>query len=272
LKDIDTTRKIFNAGSSSFMGYLFPWLVQATLPLVLVFFLIRKKYWPGIVTFLIMLYLYTISGEKIVYVTCFMVLFFFAVGKSYVGKVKYFVAALILGLLVLPIGDYFLNERPILQGTFVMRMLFLPAELNYLYFDFFNGHPLYFSASSFFNLFFTYPFKEPVGFVISEAYFHTSAMNSNNGIISDGYMNLGYWGVGINIVLVSGIFFFFNALDLDARYLGIFFSLVFVFLSAPMLSIFMTSGLWIIFLMALTIMKRRPLAGQVDGGPSIRGT
>jgi hypothetical protein len=37
--------------------------------------------------------------------------------------------------------------------------------------------------------------------------------------------------------------------------LGIFFVMIFLFLSAPLLSMFITSGLWIIILFSLTLMK-----------------
>ena len=101
-------------------------------------------------------------------------------------------------------------------------MLFLPSQLNFYYFDFFSGNPLYFAESNLFKMFVDYPFDKPIGYVISEAYFSSSGMNANNGIIGDGYMNLGYWGVALNVALVSLIFAFFNSMQLDSRYLGVF--------------------------------------------------
>lgn len=262
LQEINRTRDTFAINNNAFINYFLPWLVRAVLPLSLIFFLIRKKYLHGLAILFVTLYLYSISGEKMTYITCFTVLFFFIAGDGYIAKVKYFSMALIVALLVLPVVDYLLDAGHVLKGTFVMRMFFFPSELNYLYFDFFEGSPLHFSSSSIFNWFFTYPFNEPVGFIISETYYHTSTMNANNGIISDGYMNLGYWGIGINILIVCAIFIFFNSIDLDPRYLGIFFCLVFVFLSAPMMSVFITCGLWIICVMAMSIMRREPIGRE----------
>jgi hypothetical protein len=187
-------------------------------------------------------------------------LFFYFVGKDFFEKTKYFLIALILGLLILPLLDLYANDHS-LKGIFVMRMLFLPSQLNYYYFDFFQDSPLYFAESNFFKMFFTYPFERPIGYVISTVYFNYPEMNANNGIISDGYMNLGYPGIALNILIIVVIFLFFNSINVDARYLGIFFLLIFLFLSAPMLSMFVTSGLWIIFLFSLTIMRREKQVG-----------
>lgn len=257
LQDITATRDYYDENSSSIINYLYNWLVKAILPILLVYFLIRKRYSFALVVLLILIYLYVISGNKLVYITSFVVIFFFLVGKDYYYKIKYFLYALIFGLLILPLIDQFIFHSHSLKAVFVMRMLFLPSQLNYYYFDFFENNPLYFSESNFFNAFFSYPYQKPVGFVISETYFKASDMNANNGIISDGYMNLGYLGVGLNVTLISIIFLIFNSFHIDSRYLGVFFVMIFLFLSAPMLSMFITSGLWIIFLMGWTFMKTK---------------
>jgi hypothetical protein len=162
---------------------------------------------------------------------------------------------LVIGLLAIYLADYFLGSH--LMGLFVMRMLFLPSYLNYFYFDFFEGKPLYFAESHFFNMWSTYPYDRPIGFIIGQNYINAAEMNANNGIIGDGYMNLGYLGVGLNIAIVTAIFLFFNSIKSDPRYLGIFCILIFLFLSAPMLSMFITGGLWFLFLMGITIMPEQ---------------
>lgn len=256
-EEVYETRDLFSAKSSLGIDYLYNWLVKALIPLCLVFFLIHKQYKYAVISFFFLLYLYIISGNKIVYITLFVMLFFYFVGKDYSEKTRYFLVALIIGLIIMPVIDYYVIQSHSLKGIFVMRMLFLPSQLNYYYFDFFNGNPLYFAESNLFNMYLTYPYTRPIGFIISETYFRAPDMNANNGIISDGFMNLGYPGIALNILIVTVIFIFFNSVDPDSRYLGIFFVMIFLFLSAPMLSMFVTSGLWIVFLFSLTLMKRR---------------
>jgi hypothetical protein len=252
LRNVYDTREQFDQSSSTAINYLFNWLVKAIVPVALVYFLIHKRYAFAIISFITLLYLYAISGSKIIFVTSFVMLFFFFAGRDFIDKTKVAGAMLVIGLLTIYLSDYFLESH--LIGLFVMRMLFLPAYLNYFYFDFFEGTPLLFSESHFFNLFTTYPYDKPIGFIIAQNYIHVNDMNANNGIIGDGYMNLGYLGVGINIAIVTAIFLFFNSIKPDARYLGIFCVLIFLFLSAPMLSMFITGGLWFLFLMGFTIM------------------
>lgn len=255
LEDILETRAFYDENSSTLINYLYNWLIKAVIPILMIYFLIKKQHRYALIALIIILYLYLISGNKIVFITLFIMLFFYYVGKDPIEKVRYFLVCLILVLLIIPLVDYYILESHSLKGTFVMRTLFLPSNLNYLYFDYFKNDPLYFAESNFFKWFITNPLPKPVGFVISETYFGASDMNSNNGIISDGYMNLGFLGVGINILIVSFVFLFFNSTNPDPRYLGIFFVMIFLFLSTPLLSMLITSGLWIIILMALTLMR-----------------
>jgi hypothetical protein len=256
LEDVYETRNVFSANSTLALDYLYNWLVKALIPILMVYFLIHKRYGYALIALLMLFYLYMISGNKIVYITLFVMLFFYYAGRDNVEKVKYFLIALVAGLILIPIVDYYVLQSHSLKGIFVMRMLFFPSQLNYYYFDFFRDSPLYFAESNFFKYFTTYPFDRPIGFVISTTYFNFPDMNANNGIISDGFMNLGYSGVALNIFIISVIFMFFNSVEVDSRYLGIFFVLIFLFLSAPMLSMFVTSGLWIIFLASLTFMRK----------------
>jgi hypothetical protein len=257
LEEVYATRNIFSANSTLGIDYLYNWLVKALIPIGMIFFLVHKRIGYAVISLVLLFYLYIISGNKIVYITLFVMLFFYFVGNDYVEKAKYFLFALIAGLLVLPLVDYYVLGNHSMKGIFVMRMLFFPSQLNYYYFDFFKDSPLFFAESNFFKFFFSYPFERPIGFVISTTYFNFPEMNANNGIISDGYMNLGYPGIALYIFIIAAIFLYFNSIEMDSRYLGIFFVMIFLFLSAPMLSMFVTSGLWILFLCSLTLMRKK---------------
>ncbi len=251
LKDVYETRKIFAENCSGILDYFFNWLSKVIIPISIIFFLMNKKYTYAILAVICLLYLYFISGNKLTYITCFSMLFFYFFGKNFQEKILWFLSLLIIVLLFLPILDNLFLSTPILQGTFVMRMLFFPALLNHSYFDFFSNNPLFFAESHFFNLFFPYPYTMKVGFLISQTYFGTVDMFANNGIVSDGYMNLGYFGVAINSIILAIIFLFFNSVNLDSKYFGYFVTLIFLFLSAPMLSMFITSGLFIVMGLSL---------------------
>jgi hypothetical protein len=172
------------------------------------------------------------------------------IGTNYLSKSKHLTVGLLAALILIPLFDLFILRDHTLKGTFVMRMLFLPAQLNYLYIDFFNEIHLYYSQSHFFRSLFTYPYDVPVGYVISSAYFHASQMNANNGFISDGFMNLGFLGILLHIVVVVAVFQYFSSVPISAKYFGIFVVIVFLLLSSPLLSMFTTSGLALVMIFA----------------------
>ena len=250
LKDIYLTRDIFTLKETSLIKYLYNWEVKAIIPLLLVFLLINKRPILAFFVFAMLIYLFLISGNKIVYMTSIITLFFFFIGKNYTDKIVFFLIGILLLLIVLPIIDLFILNSCLLRGTIVMRTFFFPALLNHCYFDYFQDFSLYFSENSPFNLFFSSPLEMKSATIISKVYFQNSDMYANNGIVSDGFMNLGYFGVILLSILFGLIFLFFNSLNLSSKYFGVFLTFVFLFLSLPTFTVIMTGGLWIFALIA----------------------
>jgi hypothetical protein len=191
-------------------------------------------------------------------------LFFFFVGRDYVAKLSNFFLVIIIAFIIFPIIDSFVFPEPILAGVFVNRFLFIPALLTQFYFDFFDGNPFFFAESSLFNLFVKSPYEIPVGFLITREYWNEPEVYANNGIVSDGFMNLDYFGVILFSFLFVLLFSFFNSLNLHRGYYGIFFCYVYLILSAPFLSIFITGGVLFFIAMATTILHNSSFSGQLS--------
>ena len=259
LKDIYETREVFSEKLSGLVNYFYHISVKTILPISLIFFMIRKKPVFIALYFFILLYLFVISGNKFVYFTSIILVYFYYVGKDYAAKIQYFFLFAFLLFLIFPLLDYgFIKaEKPILAGTFVNRFLFIPALLTQWYFDFFDGKPFYFAESHFFNQFVKSPYDMPVGFLISKTYLNTTDAYANNGIVSDGFMNLGYWGVGLFSLIFSALFAVFNSLKLHAGYYGLFFSYIYMILSAPLLSCFITGGILLFIFLAIFILREK---------------
>lgn len=255
LSEIYETRDIFSKDLRGYLAYLYNLEAKAIIPIALVFFLIRSKYWLVGLFFFILLYLFVISGNKIVYFTSLILLVFYYIGTNYVSKItNFFLVTIILFLLFPIIDNYFLNS-PVFMGTFINRFLFIPALLNHFYFDYFDGQPLFFAESNFFNLFFKSPYEMPVGFFITKIYWNGSGAYGNNGIVSDGYMNLGYIGVFLFSILFSLLFSLFNSFNLHKGYYGVFFSFIYIILSVPLLTCFITGGILIFIILAYFILS-----------------
>jgi len=259
LQDIYATRDVFTAHSSQLLDYIYNWEVKAIIPVALVFSLIWKKYVSAFFAFFILIYLYVISGNKAVYLTSVVSLFFYFMGKNYLQKTTYFLCIISLIFIFIPLLDVFILHGIVLRGTFVMRLMYIPSLLNVYYFDFFSNQSMYFSESHLFNHYFQSPYSTNVAWIISKVYFNATDVYSNNGIISDGYMNLGYLGIALFSILFSLLFMFFNSIKVDKKYYGIFFIYIFFFLSTPMFTVLITGGLWILVIFAFFIMHRKLL-------------
>jgi len=257
LKEIYNTRSAFSLKETSMIKYLYNWEVKAIIPLLLVYLLIKGKKVQAFLVFLILIYLFVISGNKIVYMTSIITLFFYYVGNNYSSKIIYFLSGMFLILIILPIIDVFVLHTYLLRGTIVMRTFFFPSLLNVCYFDYFDNVSLYFAENSPFNMFFSSPLSDKSARIISMEYFQNSDMYANNGIVSDGFMNLGYLGVLVLSVLFGFIFLFFNSLHLSSKYFGVFLAFVFLFLSLPTFTVLMTGGVWIFALIAFFILRER---------------
>lgn len=261
LREIYETRDVFSNLLQGYLTYLYNFEAKTVIPIAMVFFLIRKKV-PYIFLFTgILLYLFVISGNKAVYFTTIIAIFFYYFGRDYVSKISNFFMLMIMLFLVIPLLDNFIFNRPLLGGTFVNRFLFIPALLTHWYFDFFEGKPFYFAETHFFNLFVDSPYDKPIGFYLSSIYWPGSTAYANNGIISDGFMNLGYIGVIIFSVAFAILFSFFNSLNIDKGYYGIFFSYIYIMLSAPFFTCIITGGILPFILISFAILNNK---GEIE--------
>ncbi len=259
LKQIYLTRDEFSDKMTGVINYFYHLSVKTILPISLVFFMIRKKPAFIVIYILALLYLFVISGNKFVYFTAITLVCFYYVGKDYTSKIRYFFIVTILLFALFPIIDYAIikSVKPIFSGTFVNRFLFIPSLLTQWYFDFFEGKPFYFAESHFFNHFVKSPYDMPVGFLISKTYLNTTDTYANNGIVSDGFMNLGYFGVLLFSFLFSLLFALFNSIKVNIGYFGMFFSYIYIILSAPFMSTFITGGILLFILLAIFILKKK---------------
>jgi hypothetical protein len=258
LSEIYSTREIFSEKLTGYLTYLYHFEAKTIIPVALVFFMIHKKPLLIGLFILMLLYLFVISGNKLVYFTPIIVIFFYYIGKDYISKITYFFIITLIMFALFPIIDnYITAPKPILTGTFINRFFFIPALLTHFYFDFFNGHPFHFAESHFFNLFVKSPYDMPVGFLITKVYWGAPTAYANNGIVSDGFMNLGYCGVALFSFIFAFLFSLFNSLKLHIGFYGIFFSYIYIILSAPLLTCIITGGILPFILIALTILNTK---------------
>ncbi len=252
LIDVYETRTAMGQISNPYFGYSYSVFTKIIIPLIIIFSLeLKKRIWLIVgVSYLILFYLF--GAHKTVYVGLFVVLAFYKFSYSQAVKIimKYSSIGIVVCILLAMVQiDYpwILSFR---------RIHFIPALLDICYLDFFEGKPLYWSESILKRLV-AYPYEVPHVNLIGETYFKQPDMAANNGLIADGYMNLGSLGVLINIFLVSVFFMILNSLKIPPKYFGLFILIVFSFLSSSTFTVFLTHGAIALLLVSIFVLNEK---------------
>ena len=200
-KVYDTRAAFTDKGLPTFLsGYFLIWIGKIIIPfLILTAFFDKnlfKKRRNSILLFLFSIlceiYLYGITGNKV---------FLFGM-----------VAVIGLGLIV-RIGKFFLNLNLIFSILMMLgilsqivfnniwilyligrRTFFIPAQISFIYYDFFSKNPVYL-AHSIFKKIVHYQYELPPAHLIGNYFFGNPERSVNTGIIADGYMNFGIFGI-----------------------------------------------------------------------------
>ena len=236
---------------NSYTAYAYSWFAKIIIPVIIVFCIYYRQFGKLVLSLMALTFLYLCGAHKIVFVGIIFILVFYK--YEYLKKTMYFMN-LMIGLIVVSfLAVWIFNYDYIWIITF-RRVLMLPSLLNYCYFDFFEGNPLYWS-NSFLSRFFEYPYDLKVENLISEIYFNRPKVNANTGIISDGFKQLGLWGVAINIAIVSIYFSILNSFKISPKFFGLFVLLVFSFLNSSLTTILLTHGGILLLILATLILR-----------------
>lgn len=257
LMDVYKARNIMKDLTNPYLGYTYSIFTKIIIPLIIVFSLeLKKKIWL-IVGILYLILFYLFGAHKTVYAGLLVVLIFYRF--NYIQSVKYIVkysSLLILLCLVLSLMAF---DYPWIL-TF-RRIHFIPALLDICYIDFFSGRYIYWSESIL-KRFIEYPFEVRHELLIGEVYFNRIDMAANNGLVSDGYMNFGTWGVIINVLMVSLYFSILNSLKIPAKYFGLFMLVVFSFVSSSFFTVLLTHGAFALLFVAVFLLNDKTGVNQ----------
>lgn len=132
---------------------------------------------------------------------------------------------IVCGLTVLQIAAivddlYFsgINGHGLITNVIIRRVFFLPARLNYFYYDFFSANDKFTFCGGLLKNLFPSSYDKPAPFIIGEHYTNVIGCYANNGLFSDAYANMGIVGMMLGpilLVLVLRVF------DLSTRGLSI---------------------------------------------------
>ncbi|WP_086482143.1 hypothetical protein [Oceanospirillum sanctuarii] len=99
-----------------------------------------------------------------------------------------------------------------LSSLFSRRVFFVPANLTYVYIEFFDFNEKVYWSNSILSRFLDYPYSSSVSRVIG-SYLGDDSLGANNGFVASGYAHAGLFGVLIYAILTSFVFSLLNNLS-----------------------------------------------------------
>nr|WP_279011903.1 hypothetical protein [Vagococcus fluvialis] len=213
--DFDTVYDLRRESNISGLdGYLINWCAKAFSPFFYAYFSYYKKSIKKVMVISVQLLLYLSFGNK-----AFLFSIFAVIGINIVMRMKIPEKAFTLSMSVVLIFSDFIDkifEIDSLRRGIPYRMFFIPSQIQFQYFEFFNNNNKLYFAESFFGkiLNLSTGYGIPIPIVISR-YFSgnpNSISYSNTGIFSDAYSNMGYFGMflfalifGITLIMVDAV-------------------------------------------------------------------
>ena len=255
LKDIYKTRLAIRNISNPLVDYCIFWSSKVIIPIIIVYGLMFKKNIITLIGIVSLLLVFLISGaHKAILVSLFIILLFFFF-NNYYKKIFAFVFSVAC---LLVIGMFLFEHFSFvtLEDLLVRRTLLDPSLLDVIYFDFFDNNHMYLSHSIF-KSFIDNPFDIQPSYVIGAKYFHNSLSNAGNGIISDGFMNFGMFGVIISILLSVLILCYITAAKLNPKFFGLIFIIIYGYSCTGILTNILTGGVFLIILLIQFFLKNR---------------
>lgn len=188
------------------MNYILSFADNA-LPFFMIFFIHKRKYFFSLIVMLSIFVNFSITGTKqIIFISlCGLIGYYLIKNKD--DWYRILVAAILL--ISFSLLELFFLETILLTGLFSYRVLFIPTELHFSYFNFFQINEIDLYRQSLLKFFFDSPYDVNIQFLMGEYSIGDITARANNGLFSDAYLNLGSLGVLIYpflLVLLLRIF------------------------------------------------------------------
>lgn len=243
-----------NEQVSILSSYSFGQLTKAILPVMVLYGIACRKYLISVAGLIGIGYIFMVNPHKTYLIAIFPILFF-AIYQQYPKKITLFLGLFILLIFTTKIFSYYGNILP--ESLTVRRSLFTQAFLTHAYFDFFKDAPIMLSHS-FLGKWICYPHSMTPPFLIGDVYFNSPVMSCNNGIVGDGFMNFGYWGSVVFLMIGAAVFHFINNLKINPFFYGLTFLIIFQMQNGSLFTLFATHGLLLLMMIMLFLLRRKP--------------
>jgi hypothetical protein len=188
--------------SSALVAYVVSWMGNVIVPFLSVWALINRKVAIFTITIVLQLTIFAIAGFKS-QLLAIPFIFVILVGARWrLARMLHYVAGMFcIALFVGFIIDYKCNF-PVVNGIFVRRFFFLPAQIYYYYFDFFLRYPHTFLSQNLLKGVVDYPYLIDVPYIIGREYLGSADADANANMWADAFANFGAIGYFLYLLLL----------------------------------------------------------------------
>lgn len=178
-------------------------MCRILIPLEMAYSLRNCKWMRALVTIIVQLYIYSITGFK-TYLFVIAIVIGMEILKHFPMQKKMLVAFTLVMLIGL--GIYALTNNLMFAALLFNRTIFFPAKIKWAYMDFFSQNPFPYFADTTIGHFLRLksPYGQPIVYLIGAEYFGKPEMWTNTGFLADAYANMGWLG-GILISLIAAV-------------------------------------------------------------------
>lgn len=219
--DVYTTRDQYQQYLESIEGTLFAYLLTilrnliiVAAPMYILSALLRKKYIGVLIGVACVLADYSMSSGKgfLLYVVVAVAVYIFKRFKLISKFGQIFNRAMILVLLASWV-ECMIRGTSSIYMLLVRRVMYLPAWLTTMYFDFFSANPPVLWTQNTFLLQNILPsvYESAPLTIISQQYFAGAVPSPNTGLFAEAMMHFGYFGIVIYPVLIACLISFASA-------------------------------------------------------------
>jgi len=192
-------------------GYLLNWSAKVFCPFFIAFYLYKKNYLLVFLTMALQMIMFLSYGYKAYLFSIIMLVFVLSSTRKDNFEKKF--SQGITYTIIISYLMYILFSSTTLINTIAFRLIYVPVQIQYQYFDYFNKfEKMNFSQNiigKILNI--EDNFNQPISFVIS-MYYQGVISNSNTGVFSDAFANGGFTLMLIYSILIGAIFYLIDVL------------------------------------------------------------
>lgn len=244
-----------------YFGYFYSMTSTVLIPTLLILSLYKKKYKLLPYIFILSILMFGLTSHKSVLFSPFLPIFIY-----FFVSWKYPIQKIILSCILIILINLFIfnnNINTLIPSLLVRRVYFVPALVNYLYYDFFSHNPKTLFADSKITLgLIEYPYQKTGAEIISNLIYPGSHGSANTGWLGSGYMNLGYSGMFLYSIIISFLFGCLNYVSNKMNNIAVPLSLVIIpfftlFESSDLPTVLLNHGLILSFIILLIIPNKK---------------